>query len=147
MLLLKTCPECLKKTMTLVTDRYCDEVKYDGKAYPVDLPAIQFFRCSDCGSIILPDEADKAVGIELRRVAGLLMPDEIKANRKRLNLTQRQLAEALGTAEETICRWETGGQIQQRALDKFLRTFFEFPSVRDRLTSKTKCDLQPTPQT
>jgi len=79
---------------------------------------------------VLPDEADIAIGIELRRVAKLLTPEQIKGIRSRFKLSQKRLAELLDIAESTVCRWETGAQIQQRTLDKMLRAYAKLPSLR-----------------
>jgi transcriptional regulator with XRE-family HTH domain len=43
------------------------------------------------------------------------------------------LARLLGVGEATLSRWETGGQIQQRALDRLLRLYFAVPPARDAL--------------
>ncbi len=37
-----------------------------------------------------------------------MTPDELKRLRKRLGMTQAQLAEALGVRLETVGRWEVG---------------------------------------
>jgi transcriptional regulator with XRE-family HTH domain len=47
-----------------------------------------------------------------------------------LGLTQKELAERLQIAEATLCRWETGRQIQQRLSDLALRLYFDLPGVR-----------------
>ena len=60
-----------------------------------------------------------------------------REQRKALSLTQEQLAVRLGVAQETLSRWETGAQIQQRSLDNLLRLFFLLPTVRNTLTSLT----------
>ena len=39
-----------------------------------------------------------------------MTPEEIKAARKSLGLSQKQLGEALGVATRTIRRWEASGQ-------------------------------------
>ena len=39
----------------------------------------------------------------------------------------------LRVAKETVSRWETGAQIQQRAMDLLLRLFFDIPEVRRQL--------------
>jgi DNA-binding transcriptional regulator YiaG len=49
--------------------------------------------------------------------------------------TQKELAVQLAVAEATLSRWETGGQIQQRAMDKLLRLFFGLPAVRVALAN------------
>jgi len=52
-----------------------------------------------------------------------------------LGLTQRNFAERLGVAPETVSRWLNGVCIQTRALDNLMRVFFGFSSVRDVLTA------------
>jgi putative zinc finger/helix-turn-helix YgiT family protein len=78
----------------------------------------------------LSDASSEKVTQELRQKAGLLTPTQIRENRKRLGLNQEQLANLLRVAKETVSRWETGGQIQQRAMDLLLRMFFDVPQVR-----------------
>lgn len=46
-------------------------------------------------------------------------PDEIKAVREKLELTQRAFADAVGVTETTISRWESGRVApHQLAVDK-----------------------------
>jgi DNA-binding transcriptional regulator YiaG len=82
------------------------------------------------------DAANRRITAELRKQLGLLLPDEIRARREGLGLTQTELAGLLGIAEATLSRWETGSQIQQRAFDRFMRVVFEFPEVRARLDDR-----------
>jgi len=63
----------------------------------------------------------------------LLTSEEIRQNRNRLGLNQEQLAGLLGIAPETLSRWETGVQRQQRSLDRFLRIVFGDNNVRNIL--------------
>lgn len=120
-----TCIDCKTKSMSLVTDRYVAEVRHDGRSYSIDLPKLQYYRCAQCGSISVPDESDELIGLELRRVANLLPPHRIKEIRDKFDLTQKELAERLGIGEATVCRWEKGTQIQQRAFDKILQRGLE----------------------
>jgi transcriptional regulator with XRE-family HTH domain len=64
-----------------------------------------------------------------RREARLLTPDEIRDGREKLGLTQKQFANLLGVGEATVSRWETGAQIQQRAMDRFLRVCLASPAA------------------
>lgn len=122
--------------MQLVSDRYVTDVKHDGRSHRIDIPRLEFFRCEQCGSQVLTDSADEAVGRELRRVAGLLTPDEIRNLRLQFGLTQRLLAELLGVGEATVYRWETGAQIQQRAFDKMLRAYQNVPAFQKYLQAE-----------
>jgi putative zinc finger/helix-turn-helix YgiT family protein len=83
--------------------------------------------------VVLDIEASKQISQAFRRQAGLLTPEQIRHNRKKLGLTQEELAERLSVAEATLSRWENGWQIQQRCLDKLMRLFFELPEARQFL--------------
>jgi DNA-binding transcriptional regulator YiaG len=48
-------------------------------------------------------------------------------------LTQKQFAHLLGVGEATVSRWETGAQIQQRAMDRFLRVCLASPAAVELL--------------
>ncbi len=117
--------------MRLVTEPYRTDAMHDGRNYEIKLDKLTFYRCDECKSVVLPDEANDRIGRELRACAGLMMPEEIKAGRLRLGLSQRQLAEQFGVAEATVNRWEKGGQIQQAGYDRALGAFFEVKEMRD----------------
>jgi DNA-binding transcriptional regulator YiaG len=50
-------------------------------------------------------------------------------------LTQKQFANLLGVGEATVSRWETGAQIQQRAMDRFIRVCLASPAAVELLQS------------
>lgn len=124
------CRECGKQTLKPVVVDYSTEMEHDGRLYTFTVPNLEILECEDCHNRILPDAAFKAVVDRLRAEAGLLTPEEIRTKRKRLGFTQEQLANYLRVAKETVSRWETGGQLQQRAMDLLLRLFFDLPQVR-----------------
>ena len=113
-----------------VVPDYKVELEHDGRSYPITVPGLRVFECGACKTIVLPDEAHRRLTKALRVAAGLLAPEEIKAKREMLRLTQKELAGFLRVAESTVSRWETGAQIQQRAMDLLLRLFFYLPAVR-----------------
>lgn len=120
--------------MRLVKDRYVADVKHDGRSYHIEIPRLEFYRCDKCPeSIVLTDAADEIVGLELRKAAGLLAPQQIRDIRTKFGLSQKQLADLLGIGEATVCRWETGTQIQQRAFDKMLRAYLHVPAFQKYL--------------
>ncbi len=133
----RKCPNCRERRLDFVTETYEAELEHDGRKYKIAIPKLLLLACSACGNRILPDEADSQVSDELRRLAGLLSPSEIRANRDKLHLTQVQLARDLEIAEETLLKWETGAQIQQRAFDRLLRAYFDLPTLRAYLKANS----------
>jgi putative zinc finger/helix-turn-helix YgiT family protein len=111
-------------------------LEHDGRTYSVSVRDLEAPRCEKCGEIVLDGAANRQISSAFREQLGLLTPEQIRGNREALGLTQRQLANLLSIAEATLSRWETGGQIQQRSLDKLLRLFFGLPEVRLALSDE-----------
>jgi putative zinc finger/helix-turn-helix YgiT family protein len=80
--------------------------------------------CSSCGFQMIPSdlisEHAQLVDAEYRRAAGLLSPDEIRAARESLELSQREFAEYLGVGEASVKRWEVGA-LQDKSNDDLIR--------------------------
>lgn len=128
----RRCGTCRQKTVhPAVLQRYQVELNHDGRTYPIDLCELPAYRCESCSNISFDDEADERISQALRTAAGLLQPAEIRAKREALGLTQKQLAASLRIAESTISRWESGAQIQQRAMDLLLRAYFDLGTLRE----------------
>ncbi len=124
------CRECGKRTLKPVVVDYSTEMEHDGRLYSFTVPNLEILECEACHSRVLPKAALEAVVDKLRAEAGLLKPAEILEKRKRLGLTQEQLANYLRVAKETVSRWETGRQIQQLAMNDFMEAFFAVPALR-----------------
>ncbi len=131
----KRCGKCGQKAMILAAAPYATTIEHDGRAYEVKIPNLSAPRCANCQAISIDDDADRQISAAFRRAAGLLAPEEIRQGREKLGLTQKQFANLLGVGEATISRWETGAQIQQRALDRFLRVSFASPAAVELLQS------------
>ena len=129
----KRCGKCGQKQMHLATMPYAAAIEHDGRTYRVEIPALTAPRCKNCKSISIDDEADRQISAAFRREARLLAPDEIRQGRERLGLTQKQFANLLGIGEATVSRWETGSQIQQRAMDRLLRVCLSSPAAVELL--------------
>jgi len=119
---------------------YATTIEHDGRAYRVEIPTLKVPQCGHCQAISIDDEADQEISAAFRREARLLAPMEIRQGREKLGLTQKQFANLLGVGEATVSRWEIGAQIQQRAMDRFLRVSFASPAAVELLQS----DFQPT---
>jgi putative zinc finger/helix-turn-helix YgiT family protein len=124
------CRNCGNRAVEPAVVDYSAEVEHDGRPYSLEIPNLSILECQVCHSRILTDEAHEKVTEALRAKAGLLTPKEIREQRKLLRLNQEQFAKYLRVAKETVSRWETGGQIQQRAMDLLIRLFFGVPAVR-----------------
>ena len=131
----KRCGKCGQKRMHLATVLYTTTVEHDGRTYPVEIAALTVPQCGNCQALSIDDEADQQISAAFRRAAGLLAPEDIRQGREKLALTQKQFANLLGVGEATVSRWETGTQIQQRAMDRFLRVCLASPAAVALLAS------------
>ena len=143
----RKCMSCRERSVSPTTlSTYSAELEHDGRKYAVTVNDFRVLRCQQCGAIVLDDSANESLSRALRREAGLLQPEEIHANRETLRLTQKQLAGYLRISESTLSRWETGAQIQQRAMDALLRVFFNSSEARSILAGSSGAVPNP-PQT
>ncbi len=124
------CATCGERAVERRVLDYTAEFEHDGRPYQFVVPGLEVLQCGRCKAIVLDDEANRRVTEAFRAHAGLLTPEQIRAHRKGLHLSQEQLAACLKVANSTVSRWETGAQIQQRAMDTLLRTFFQVPEAR-----------------
>lgn len=130
----RKCTNCRNRALSASTlPTYTMKGEHDGRKYDVTVEDLAVLKCTHCGAIVLDDSADERLTEALRAEIGLLTPDEIRSRRESLGLTQKEFANFLQIAESTLSRWETGAQMQQRCMDRFLRCFFDVPEVRDYL--------------
>ena len=129
------CFECRQKEVRPLETDYTTTVKHDGRAYTIRVPNLAIPTCRKCGEQVFTSAEDERIRDTLRAHVGLLTSQQIHAHRIQLGLSQQELAELLGTAKETICRWETGA-IQSRAMDNLLRLFFGSEEVRGLLRQR-----------
>src|SRR5205823_5233083 len=108
------CVECRNKDVYPLATDYTTTIKHDGRPYTIRIPDLVIPTCRKCAARLFTAAADERIRDALRAHVGLLTSQEIKARRTELGMNQGELAEQLGVAKETICRWETGA-IQSRA--------------------------------
>lgn len=129
----RRCAECGQGAVQRTLIAYEAEVKHDGKLYKFEIPELKIEQCSNCGEQYFDAETDYQISAGLRSHLGLLQPDEIRQELEALELTQRDFAEHLRVAPESVSRWLTGASIQSRSLDTLMRIYFRFPHVRATL--------------
>lgn len=70
---------------------------------------------------LMTDEGLQKVEETKARHMGLMQPAEIRALRERLNLTQKEISEALQIGEKTWSPWENGRNRPSRSINLLLR--------------------------
>jgi len=127
------CNVCATVAVELSTIRYDAEVRQDGRLHEFVVPSLEIPICKRCGEKVFTEDVDQQINMALRRHLRLLTPDEMRDAIQRIGMSQKELAENLGIAEETLSRWLNELQIQSRAMDNLLRVFFALPAVRTAL--------------
>lgn len=131
------CPECGKKQVRPAAVQHTSQVKHDGRLYTVEVSGLRVPQCGACGELVFDKDADDQIARALRDQLGLLSGEQIRKNREDLSLSQREMAEHLGVAVETISRWENGALTQTRAMDRYLRVYFAVPAARAALVGQS----------
>lgn len=105
----------------------------------------RFCRCSDCGEeIYAPGQLEatqRRAASRIREEDGLLMPEEIRAIRLDLGLTQRSFERLLGVGPKTVVRWERGTVFQNQATDALLRVIRALPAAAGFLSERHGVEL------
>ena len=131
------CSNCKKVAVSPSTQNYVTNIDHDGRSYEVRVPDLAVNVCGECGDVTTDYQADLRISDALRAAVVLLLPGEIRRLRESLGMTQKDLAAHLKIGESTLSRWETGGQLQQRAFDQLLRMYFALPAVREYCAAGT----------
>lgn len=129
------CPNCEKITEIELISRV---EKIMVRKIPIEVQ-VEYFHCEECGVEFRDpkstnDPLDSAYS-EYRKQFGLLMPEEIKAFRKRFGFTQRELADLLGWGAVTLSRYENGA-LQDEAHDTSLRLAMDHEALLQLIQAK-----------
>jgi transcriptional regulator with XRE-family HTH domain len=120
------CHDCGQEAVRPETVRnYQSKIKYNGKLYTVEVPEFRVPRCASCKAFVFGNDAEEQISRAFRHQQGLLQPEEIEQNLRDRDLSQRDLADAIGVAEVTVSRWKTGTVFQSKASDMAMRGLFE----------------------
>jgi HTH-type transcriptional regulator / antitoxin MqsA len=85
------------------------------------------------------EQLQKAAASQVRASQGLLQPEEIKALRASLGLSQAAFEDLLGTGAKTVVRWEKGTVFQSATADRLMRLLREMPELKAALASDAVC--------
>ena len=132
----RRCRHCGKNEVRLATIAYDAEVRHDGRLHQFKIAELHAPVCRACKKMVVTEAVDDQLNAALRTHLSYLAPAEIRAGLTRVGLTQKDAADCLGIAEATLSRWLNESQIQSRAMDNLLRTFFAFPQVRSALQAR-----------
>ncbi len=116
---MKNCPICHGKLEHKKEDTVYE---YKGEKITISQPAEYCLSCSE--SFLSADDikATKKDIVDFKRsVDHLLKTEEIKAIRKRLNLTQQEASKIFGGGIRSFYKYETGENNPHRSLDILLR--------------------------
>lgn len=131
------CRHCRELAVVPTRVDYQDEVRYDGQLVSFLARDIEIPICQNCGEKVFTEVVDDQLTAALRQHLGLLTPEQIREGIERLGLSQKEVADRLGVAEDLLWSWANGFTIQLRAMDKYLRVFFRFPEVQAALSMPT----------
>ncbi len=125
---MKKCPECNHELKRVKNEALQTKYKTSNGCKDILVENLSYSKCDYCNAIFYnPDDIDnyeiqleKALEKE-RRNENLLTAKEIKAIRKKYNLTQLQLELLLKIGPKNVAKWETYKSNQSRTIDKLLR--------------------------
>lgn len=114
------CPDC-GNVNTLVSSELQEFMHDAGKDAVVISCRVPVVTCQTCGSAWTGSEAEDIRHAAVCRYLGRLSPAEILDIREGHGLSQSEFSRLTGFGEASLCRWETGAQIQNASSDRFLR--------------------------
>lgn len=125
---MKKCPECNHELKRIENGTLQTKHKTSNGCKDILVENLSYSKCDYCNEIFYnPDDLDnyeiqfeKALEKE-RKSENLLTAKEIKAIRKKYNLTQLQLELLLKIGPKNVAKWETYKSNQSKTIDKLLR--------------------------
>jgi HTH-type transcriptional regulator / antitoxin MqsA len=110
-----------------------DAIPFQLRGETLAVLGVEHGRCERCGEVYLDMEAAGKVQREAVRQArasrGLMTPQEIRALRVTLGVSQAKLERLLGTGPKTVVRWEKGTVFQSATADRLMRLLSARPQL------------------
>ena len=131
----KPCPFCTKKSYQHQTKPLT--LQYKSKSITISQPG---FWCNKCKEGVIGGEDRKATQKELQafraKVDGLLLPDDVKFIREKLNLTQQKASDIFGGGVNAFSRYERGETPVPKPLSQLLLLLCIHPHLLAELNKK-----------
>jgi len=138
----RRCFKCKKMEVYHDVIPYTARVKHDNCLYTFPIAELQIQKCRSCGEILFDNDTDDQISQGLREHLHLLSPQQIRGRLKQFGLMQKEFADCIRVAPETVCRWLSGTYIQSRAMDELMRLFFEREEVKHTVLQSGEVSLQ-----
>jgi hypothetical protein len=128
------CVECGKKEVRPAMVARDVERNHDGRVYELHIEDLPVTRCEGCGEVYFTGDSDERMAGALREELVLLTPEQIRGNLEALKLSQKEAAERLGVAAETLSRWLSGAEIGVAGDGQSAAGVFRVCGVREKLS-------------
>ncbi len=127
------CPICEADSLREIL--YADDFQYNGKTVHVD--GLEGCECGACGADpVLKDQIKRnhqRIADAKRASDGMLTGEDIKALRRRFDLTQKDAAELFGGGVNAFSKYERGDVIQSESMDALMWLINRRPYLLDDL--------------
>jgi putative zinc finger/helix-turn-helix YgiT family protein len=136
------CPVCGKGLLTshLIDETFDFDVGEE--TVTVQARGVPVRRCDHCGEELSGPEAARVRHEAVCKAAGFFTPEELKALRKQVDLSQQDFAQLAGVGVATVSRVETGRLIQNRSTDNLFFLIARSEEARrllaERLASRSR---------
>lgn len=137
-----TCPNCGYDVVFVSI--HSEIYRYGDDESAVELPVdIPVYTCESCGFQFTDWEAEEIKHKALCQHYGVLNPTQILSIRKKLRMSRKRFAEITGIGEASLARWEKGINIQNPAMDRYLRLLNNPDNFRRLLNQASTNDSPP----
>ena len=128
------CHECEGTMIRAVRPR---TLTYKGQSETVEMPG---WYCENCSESIHSgadmDVSDRAIRRLKAKAENLLLPEQVRAVRKKLGLTQKRAGEIIGGGANAFFKYERGEIVPSQAVSNLLRVLDADPAGLNTLMPK-----------
>lgn len=118
------CIVCTKQAVNPAIVHWQGSRNHDNCLYSLDIPELPVIACDECGEVYFGCDSDEVMTREFRKKVGLLTPEEIKSNLKRLEGSHIWLAGRLNLPISLVHSYLQGLMIQSHETDTQMRELF-----------------------